>query len=200
MREKINSMIKSIFGTQDDIPLKSSLSFFITGLLFFSFALMFQNNDNQQPTLVFTYISAIVLALWLITIGDRNTIDEIIKEFCRLVVFFIIFILSITFCIILCTHYKGEGLIIGSILSCVGILCCMFYFVSKFIDILKFFKKLIVKFKERLFDSNNNANQDNITKVKSLIENITAFLAAVAALGVAIKTIIEPIVHLIPFS
>lgn len=36
MREKINSMIKSIFGTQDDIPLKSSLSIFITGLLFFS--------------------------------------------------------------------------------------------------------------------------------------------------------------------
>lgn len=67
MIEKIKALIKIIFGTQNNLFLKANLSCFFTGILFCIFAFMFQKEYPSQPTMLFTYISGILLGIWLIT-------------------------------------------------------------------------------------------------------------------------------------
>lgn len=193
MKIKIKKIIKAIFGTENHILLKFSLSCFFTGILFFALALFFQNDNTTQPTMTFTYISGILLAIWIITIESRDSAWEIIKELFRLIISFVLLILSLNFCLNQSIYLVGFKLIFLSILSCIGILLCLFYLISKFVDILKSLKLAIDHFKNKLFGS----EKPTTSKIKSLIENITAFLVTIAGLGVAIKTIVEPLLNLI---
>lgn len=193
MKNKIKKIIKTVFGTENNILTKFSLSCFFTGILFFALSLYFQSDSTTQPTMTFTYISGTLLAIWLITIENNESAWEIIKELFRLIISFVVLILSLNFCLNQSTHLFGFKLIFFSILSCIGILLCLFYLISKFIDILKSIKIAIEHFKSKLFGS----EKPTTSKIKSLIENITAFLVTIAGLGVAIKTIIEPLLNLI---
>lgn len=190
---KIKKYIKIIFGTENNILSKFSLSCFFTGIIFFLFALMFQSDDTQQLYMTFTCISAILFAIWLIIIENKPSILEFVKELLRLVVFFVILIFSLDFCINQSLKFNGFKLIWYSILSCIGIFICLFYLISKFLDIFKSIKNIIVYSKQKLF----NSIQPTTSKIKSLIENITAFLVSIASLGVSIKTIIEPLINLL---
>lgn len=192
MKEKIKRVIKIFFGTENNLFLKINLSCFFTGILFVIFALIFEEEHPSQPAMVFSNISGTLLGIWLITLESKNKPWEIIKEFIRLMIFFLILIYSLHFCINLSVKYNGFLLILFSILSCIGILLCSFYLIAKFIDILHFTKKIFKQIKEKLF----NSVQPATSKAKTLIENITAFLVSIAGLGIAIKTIIEPLINL----
>lgn len=190
---KIKKIIKIIFGTESNLLLKFNLSCFMTGFIFFLLALIFQASNMLQPAMIFTYISAILLAICLITIGNITSLYEIFSEIIRLATSFIVLTYSLNFCINQSTNTNVPNLIFYSVLSCIGILFCFFYLISKFIDILKAVKKIFIQFKRKLFDSVEPAT----TKAKALIENITAFLVAIAGLGLAIRTIIEPLINFI---
>ena len=192
MKEKIKIIIKIIWGTENNLLLKLNLSFLFAGILFFAFAFMFQKEYPSQPTMTFSYISGVLLAIWLITLETKDKPMEIIREFIRLIIFFFILTYSLFFCVNLCVKYNGFSLILFSILSCIGILSCLFYLIAKFIDIFNFTKKIFKQIKEKLF----NSVQPATSKAKALIENITAFLISIAGLGIAIKTIIEPFINL----
>ena len=170
MKIKIKKIIKTIFGTENYILLKFSLSCFFTGILFFALALYFQNDNTTQPTMTFTYISGILLAIWLITIENRDSAWEIIKELFRLIISFIFLIFSLNFCLNQSKHLIGFKLVFLSTLSCIFILLCLFYLISKFVDILKSIKLAVKHFKNKLFGS----EKPTTSKIKSLIENITA--------------------------
>lgn len=192
MKEKIKTIIKIIFGTEKNISLKSSCSFFIAGILFLTFSVISKEQYNLQAYNIFSIISGLLLGVWLCLIQNNSSLWEIIKELFRLFVFFIILIFSLNFCISSSIGLFGFKLIVCSILSCIGILCCTFYLISKFVDILIFVKNLFKQIKQKLFDSVQPAT----SKTKALIENITAFLVSIAGLGIAIKTIIEPLIGL----
>lgn len=193
MINKIKKIVKIVFGTENNILSKFSLSCFFTGILFFALSLYFQNDSATQPTMTFSYISGTLLAIWLISIGDVKSIQETFKEFFRLFASFIGLIFSLNFCLNQSINLTGFKLVFGSILSSICIFLCFFYFISKFIDILMSIKKIFVHFKNKLFGS----AKPTTSKIKSLIENITAFLVTVAGLGVAIKTVVEPLIDLI---
>lgn len=192
MKEKIKKVIKKIFGTENNLFLKINLSCFFTGTLFCIFALMFEKEYPSQPNIIFTNISAILLAIWIITLETKDKPWKIITEFFRLIFFFFILFFSLNFCINLSVKYNGFLLILFSIFSCIGMLLCSFYLVAKFIDIFIFAKKVFKQIKEKLF----NSVQPATSKAKALIENITAFLVSIVGLGIAIKTIIEPLINL----
>lgn len=193
MKEKIKKVLKYIFGTEDHTFLKFNLSCFITGMLFLILALAFEaDNMPSQPTSVFIYISSTLFAIWIITTESIATAQEFFKELFRLFIFFIVFIFSLNFCLNQSITLNGFKLIFFSILSCIGIFFCLFYLISKIFDIIKSIKKFFVYVKQKLF----NSVQPATSKVKSLIENMTALLVAIAGLGVAIKTIIEPLINL----
>lgn len=192
MKGKIKKIINKIFGTKNNIWLKANLSCFFTGALFCIFALMFEKEYPSQPTMVFSYISGLLLAIWLITLESKDKPRIIIIESIRLMAFFCILVYSLNFCINFSVEYNGFLLILFSILSCIGILLCSFYLIAKFIDIFYFVKKVFKQIKEKLF----NSAQPATSKAKALIENITAFLVSIAGLGIAIRTIIEPLINL----
>lgn len=193
MKAKIKEIIKIVFGTENNILLKFSLSCFFTGILFFILALFFRNENKMQQSMAFTHISGVLLAIWLISIETKKSAWEIMKELFRLIAAFFVLIFSLNFCLNQSINLTGFKLFFCSIFSCIGILMCFFYLISKFIDILKSIKKAIGHFKNKLFGS----EKPTTSKIKSLIENITAFLVTVAGLGVAIKAIIEPLLNLI---
>lgn len=192
MKENIKNVIKKLFGTENNLFIKINLSCFFTGTLFCIFALMFQKEYPSQHAIIFTYISAILLAIWMITLETKDKPWKIITEVFRLIIFFFILYPSLNFCINLSVNYSGFLLLLFSILSCIGILFCSFYLIAKFIDIFLFTKKIFKQIKEKLF----NSVQPATSKAKALIENITAFLISIAGLGIAIKTIIEPLINL----
>lgn len=192
MKQKLEKFINIIFGTKNNIALKIQISFFITGVLFACFALMSQN-VNMTIADTFAAISGIVLAIWLIIAQGNDSAWEIMKEFIRLYFCFFILILSLEFCITSVYDFHGFKLVIYTTISCIGILCCSFYLVSKFCDIFAFFIKIFRQIRIKLFGSVNSET----SKIKNLIENITALLVSIAGLGVAIKTIIEPLINLI---
>lgn len=192
MKEKIKTTIKIIFGTKNNIALKSSFSLFISGILFLAFSAMAKDQQNLQAAEIFSYISGTLLGLWLCLIQNTDSILEIIKELFRLFVFFAILIFSLDYCINLSIYHHGFCLIVSSILSCIGLLLCSFYLISKFVDIFVFIKNIFKHIKQKLF----NSVQPATSKAKALIENITAFLVSIAGLGIAIKTIIEPLINL----
>ena len=192
MKEKIKVAIKVIFGTQNNIYLKSSCSFFISGILFLAFSAIAREQQNAQANSLFSAISGILLGMWLCLIQNTNSLWEIIKEIFRLFVFFVILIFSLNFCINLSINQHGFCLIVYSILSCIGLFLCSFYLISKFVDIFVFIKNIFKQIKQKIF----NSVQPATSKAKALIENITAFLVSIAGLGIAIKTIIEPLINL----
>lgn len=192
MNEKIKKLIKILLGTENNLFLKINLSFFFTGALFSIFALMFQKEYPSQPSTVFTYISEFLLAIWLVTLESKDKPGKIIVGFIRLIIIFFILFYSLNFCINLSVKYSGFLLVLFSILACIGILFCSFYLIAKFIDIFLFTKKVFKQIKEKLF----NSVQPATSKAKALIENVTAFLVSIAGLGIAIKTIIEPLINL----
>lgn len=190
--KKIKKIVKIIWGTENNLFLKFNLSCLFTGILFFIFSLSFQKEYPSQPTTTFSYISAIFWAIWLITLETKERPCEIIKQLTRLIIFFLILVYSLNFCINLSINYNGFLLIFFSILSSIGILLCLFYLIAKFIDILNFTKNIFRQIKQKVFYSVQPAT----SKAKALIENITAFLVSIAGLGIAIKTIIEPLISL----
>lgn len=192
MKEKIKAYIKTIFGTQNNIYLKSSCSLFISSILFLAFSAISKDQQNLQATETFSYISSILLGLWLCLIQNNDSIWEICKELFRLFLFFAILAFSLDYCINLSIYQHGFCLIFCSISSCIGLLLCSFYLISKFVDIFVFIKNIFKQIKQKLF----NSVQPATSKAKALIENITAFLVSIAGLGIAIKTIIEPLINL----
>lgn len=192
MKRKICTIIKYVFGTQNNILLKLNISLFISAILFYIFAIMIKDQNNPQPYNTFVYISSILFFIWMLFAQYNNSIREFMFEIVRLIVFFCILVFSLNFCINTSISLSGIRLISGSTLSCIGIIGCSFYLISKFIDIFTLVKKIFAQIKQKLF----NSDQPSTSKIKSLIENITAFLVAIAGLGVAIKAIIEPLINL----
>lgn len=191
MKRYIKPIIKTIWGTKSNISLKLSLSFLITGVFCFIFAIISLKKPNSQVNNVFSFISGVLFAGWLASLKDDNSMLEFIIEFIRLVIFSIILIFSLKFCIISSVDYYGFHLVLYSIISSIGILFCFFYFISKFIDIFNFLKNIFNKIRRQLF----NSIQDETSKAKVLIENITALLVSIVGLAVAIKTIMEPLIN-----
>ena len=148
MINKIKKIVKTVFGTENNILTKFSLSCFFTGILFFALSLYFQNDSTAQPTMTFSYISGTLLAIWLISIGDIKSIQEIFKEFFRLYASFILLIFSLDFCLNQSINLTGFKLAFGSILSSICIFLCFFLFYFKVYRYTYIHKKNICTFQK----------------------------------------------------
>lgn len=192
MKKSIKKILINILGNQNNLYIKLNCSIIISGILFTIFSIMAQNQHAVQAYNTFSCIAGILLGIWLSIIQYNNSLIDFFKKLFLLLIFFIIFIFSLDFCINWGLKLSGFKFFSGSILSCLGIIACSFYFISKFVDIFIFVKKIFIQIKQKLFNSSQSAT----SKIKSLIENITAFLVSIAGLGIAIKTIIEPLINL----
>lgn len=186
MKEKIRKLIKAIRSNTNNLMLKLNISFLITAIIFFIFAFLSQKISDSSSIL--TFISAFYFCIWLILTKGSNSIEKFFFELIRLYFLFIIFLLSLYECLNFILNYDSSS-IIGIILSSLGIFCFILYLTSAFINIIALIKKVFLQIKLKLFNTPNPAP----SKIKALIENITAFLVALGGLTVAIKVITESI-------
>lgn len=193
MKNKFIIIFETIFGTRKNIPFKLSLSSLVTSIIFLTLEFVSLKNYNESNDF-FIYSSTFFFTIWLITAKGIDSAGNFFLELGRLFSFFIIFILSLGFCITF-NNYHGIKLCIFVALSFLGLFCCSLYFVSKLSDIFDFMKDLFKQIKIKLFNSDKPAT----TKTNALIENTTAFLASIGGLTVAIKTITESISQVLSY-
>ena len=191
MLNKIKKSVRFLFGTENGILVKFSMSCFMTGVLFLIFAWKFQSSEAEQQYQIFTYMSGMIFAIWIISVSDIDSAMKVAGELLRLIIFLPIIGLSLNFCLNQSLECSDLKLFLETTLSCIGILCGIFYLTSKFVDILKFSRKIIGRFKAKLFGTVQHKN------IISGIENMTAFLLAITAFGVAIQKIIESLLVVI---
>lgn len=192
MKVALKNMFKSILGTHNITMFKLSISSLVTSCILFIFALLYQGSNNE--TNIFTYASALFFVLWLITTKGFDNTEKLCYEFVRLIFFFGIFIYSINY-FAKCNNYHGLQLYLFFTLSCIGLFLCSYYFISKLSDIFNFIRNLFEQFKSKLFYS----KRPETSKLKSFIENITAFLVSVGGFAIAFKTITESIFQILEY-
>lgn len=186
----VKSIIKYVFGTKNNIKSKLNLSFFITGLFFFVLLFMFEDNNTIATS--YAVASGAMFALWIISSRDASTATDYFIETLRFIFFLVLLYISLYISIIVIPCSHGIKPFVLILFSCILILFCSFYYISKFIDIFTIIKSAFISTKDRLF----NSIQTETSKTKALIENVTAFLVSIAGLGIALKAIIEPLINL----
>lgn len=190
----LKKIIKIVFGVESNIEFKFSCAAFITGIIFFLFACISQENTFAMK--MFTYLSAINFSLWLIITKGADSTTLFLYELVRLIIFFTIFLLSLYVCLSFLSNQQTNCFsVLTIILSSIGLLGCSFYFVSHFINTFNFIKKIFQQVKTTLFNTENNVTN----KIKALIENITAFLVTIGGLTVAIKVIAESVFQVLNY-
>lgn len=187
---KIKSTITAIIGTKNNIKLKLNLSFFITAIFFCILIIMFNNNEFLKT--VYSIVAGTMFAFWLSFSKDANSALEYMLEIVRLFFFLFSLLIAIYIPLIILPILHGIKFLGLLSLSCIMLLCCSFYFISKFIDIFTTLKNIFIQTKDRLF----NSIQTETSKTKAFIENVTAFFVSIAGLGLALKTIAEPLINL----
>lgn len=190
--ELVEKIFKEILGTKNNLSLKIEISLFISSILIYSLAVIFQEETNLGAANISKNISAILLVIFFVLVQNNNTIKECTYEFARLLFFFYLLFFSLDFYINTDLNTHDQHLIVLSLAACFGLFFCTFYFISKFFDIYNFIKNLFKQFKEKLFNSPNS----NTSKATALIENFTALLVAIGGLALAIKAIVEPLINL----
>lgn len=198
--QKIKDLFKKvfhlIFGIQNNIMFILSSSFLITAIIYIILAFISQENHNAAT--VFIYISGFLFSIWITLTQGPDSAPKFFGGIVRLYVFLFLFILSLYNCLIFALEYSSTNNfmnIIIIIISSILLLLCSIYFVSRLMNILYFIKKIFAQIKIKLFNTTNPAT----TKVKALIENITAFLVAIGGLTVAIKVITESIFQVMDY-
>ena len=189
MKQKIRNIFGKVFGVEENIIFKITLSFLIISIIFFLFMINSPKNSNEFN--FFTLAFDVCFAMWIIMSKGVDSASKFFIELARGFIFLTIFLFSLYFFCFF-DQYHGYQVIIYTILSCLGLFASLFYFTSIFFDIFNIFKKIFKIFKTKIF----NSIELNTNKFTSFISNITAFLAAIGAFVLAVKGIIEPMVKL----
>ncbi len=171
---------------------KLKCTLFITAIIFFILTILSNQNSNSSTT--FNFISGILWSIWLEIVQYTNSIKKFFLELFRFCIFLIIFSLSLYYCFI----YIVDSTLVNTIcvyLSCFGIFLSTFYFISKIISMIIFFKKITSIIITKLYNTSDLVPN----KIKALIENVTAFLVAIGGLLIAIKVITESIFQLMNY-
>lgn len=189
----LKKIYESLYNNKSKILFNASFASLFTAILFFAFALV-ASQYNAEAIDVFTYMSSICFAVWLIMVQGSDSVMKFLGELVKLILFFFISIWSMYYCLNICLNYRTVS--IGKmLLSTIGLFACFFYFSWKFIGILKLIKNVFGKIKLKLFDSDSTTQ----TKTKAFIENVTAFLVSIGSLTVAIKVITESIFQIFEY-
>lgn len=184
MKQKIKKLFKILYGNDNNISFKLTTTFFTACIIFLLFMINAPQNTNEW--LFFVIAFDISFAIWLILAKGADSSLKFAIELFRLMFFLGAFIYSFyTFYFL---NFYGN---LRIAISCIGLLVSLYYFVVIFTTLFDFVKKLFNTIKSKLFNSVQSAKG-----IPKLVENITTFLVSIAGLGVAIKTIIEPLVKI----
>lgn len=145
-------------------------------------------NKNNSIFLFASFLGPITLLIWLFMILGYKSFFKFLLELYRIFLFTIAFINSFQYYV----YFDEENFnFIYILVAYLGLFISILYFVSVFYKIFTFIKIIIRKLGSNII--NKTTMQSN--KVKIIFENITALVASITALCIALKAFIEPIIN-----
>ena len=190
MPRLFRKLFKKVFGIQENMIIKLNLSCIIASIVFTMFAYI--HNSIYGNETYYSIIAGVLFAIWIILIKGVDTLDAVAWETVRLMLFLVIFTVSLN-CSAQYIFQNNISSPIEVILAAMGMIICIFYLVCKMVDIFDFIKKIVTQIRAKLFNTENAPT----SKVKAVIENITAFFVSVGGLAIAILTIMETMLKII---
>ena len=107
----------------------------MTGIFITIFAWKFQSSEAEQQYQFYLHVR-MIFAIWIISMGDIDSAMKVAGELCRLIIFLAHYWIKLKFCLNQSLECSDLKLFLETTLSCIGILCGIFYLTSKFVDIL----------------------------------------------------------------
>lgn len=166
-----------------------NISLFITGIIFFIFAIM---KDNVDKNAYFLIPSGICFAIWMIITQGADKIDHLAFELTKFGVVITLLPSCLNFYL---DSENFNGISFHLISFYVGIFFCIYYFVSKLNSTIHFTINIFKRIKMQLFKTTESSDKKSL----QIIENITTFFVAIGGLTVAIKVIIEAMAQIIGY-
>lgn len=199
MKEKARKIVKIMFGTSSNIHMKAMITCLCLGIIFFLLSIMVTEEVNYQANMMLVYLGGLSFAIFLIGIKGADGSTSIICELSRFILFLPGLVFSLNFFVNVFPYIVGVRAIAITLISTVVLAASLFYWISKCIDIFKAFKKLLIELKSSLFNFNYDVeNKDTpMHKAQAFIENITTFLMTLVGFGVAINSIVKPLLETI---
>lgn len=193
--ETLKKILKFPFGQWKNINLKSASTFFILGMVFMFLGSMIGTWEDKQAQNMMLVFSSINFAFFLIGIDGPDTGMRIVFNLVAFMFFTAGVLFPLNFFLNKAPYIVGWQLIWKSIISAAALSVATLYWISKAIDLIRVVKDLIIKLKKILFSHNGREEVTIFGKIKSLLENATAFLLALAGFGIAAKGVLLPVLH-----
>lgn len=194
--EKIKKVIKSIFGTSNNLHMKTLITLLSTSMIFIMLGAMVTEERNPQMYLTFLVTGAVLFSIFIIVIDGPDTANAIIFEIIRFFLASVGLIFSLNFYVNDSMIMTGWKATVICLLLMPVLLASMFYWISKALDILKALKKIFMEIKNRLFDE-NGSSRNKTEKIQKMLENATAFILTLVGFSVAVNQIMEPLINFI---
>lgn len=191
--DKLKKIIYNIFGVKENIHSKLAITFFIVCIIFFLF--LIDAPENTGEFIFFMIAFDISFSLWVLIAKGADSATKFIIELLRLALFLGFLFFSI-YVFYFFNFYNGIHRIIYVVLSTIGLISSVFYFISLFNTIYNFSKKIFEKIKSKLFSSVHSADE-KAKSFTSFIQNISALLVAIGGLALTVKGVIEPLIKII---
>ncbi len=139
-------------------------------------------------------VSAIFFAIWIILVNGIDSLEKLYFEVTRIFIFMFVFVFS--FYYVLDYTVNGNEINRGvTVFATFGAILCVFYLISKVVDIFNFIKKIFIQIKKSLFNTENVAT----SKFKAAIENGTTFLVTIGAFAIAVKTLLDAVFQVVGY-
>lgn len=207
---------KALGIAERDLGRFAKLSFLLCSILFYLMSYLAYPNNGY---LIFLFIATAVLTVfYIITFGSEKT-EKASCELIRILISFSCLYFSIYLSIQILHQTNRFIQTMLGILLCIFMITFILYIISRFFYIVRFIKKTFENFKRTLFESQSNhpgsntfgsdstvTNSDSEgtarqspSKLNAFIENITAFIISLTALGTGLIAFIEIINRILDY-
>lgn len=187
----MKKLLVLIFGEQKNLYLKFNISLFLSGFLFALFAVVHAKSIQSTNLNFFEIMTTLSFSLWLIITQGADAFEKTIEGLFRLLFQLIIFSISLNYCYSFYTYRNTGFRYLFGVFACIGLLSFVFYCISIFSDIFVFIKRILILIKNHFFGQVNSTT----SKVKIVIENITALLLSITSFIVVFKSIMDTLLQ-----
>lgn len=179
---KIKKIIGTVFGNSDHLLIKFGASSLVIAILLSLFLYFLNNKTNTFIHHYCTIGAGIFYGFWLASFTDENNHKNYVIHFLKIIPFVFLTGYSLGFFVNIVFDLQVQGFPSGSlaylIIFTIILFCCIFYYITTFELIFRIFKRVFIKLKHILLNSDSSSTHG----FRNLIENLTVVLVTIGGL------------------
>ena len=195
MREKFKKVVKVIYGTSNNIYIKTMLTLLCMGVFSLAFSFQVTEKVNSQANSALMYISTLSIAAFLIGVKGVDTVEAMMYEAIRVIGFLVALVMTLYFFVVAFPYMHGVKAVILTLVFTIIFAVSIYYWISKCYDIFTVLKKALRVLTEKLFNYDTENKNTPLHKLQALLENVTTFILTLAGLWVAVNTLMTPLLE-----